>query len=464
VWGTPAVGDLHGSGQSQLVDASRNQGTNRLYCFSNNDANHNDNPDTLFVKDLPAGNIKGTILSNIDNSSDGSLEIVTECEDNSGKIVIHDSNGNLLNTISSSNSYGAIAVADLTGSGLKQIIKIVGNGVYIWNYDGTPYYGTNELFYTIPTGYTFTDNSVIVCDIDNNGKKDIIATATSGSNAKIYAIRTDTATSLVKNWIVPTIVANGNISVGDLNHDGKVEIVALGTNTVNVVSNTGSLLYSTSIANLSPYATPIIADIDGNSDNEIIFSSSSGLNKNIYALRMDLTKVIGFPIRTTFGSGYSTPSVSDIDNDGKNELIVGDNTWIHIWKTNGKSGNVEWGCDRQNQYNTGEYQKVCAPINIAANETWNTNHSFCSDLVVKSGTLTINSGATLTMGNSTTITINSGASLVIDAANILNANVRAMAGSTVTIKNNGKIVLRSNAEFYTETGTNLEILYGIIDK
>lgn len=470
VWGTPAIGDLYATGQSQLVDASRNQGTNRLYCFSNNDMNHNDNPDTLFVTDLPSGNITGTILSNIDNIQDGSLELVTVCEN--GQITIHNANGTLRTTIkdgisiNSKNNgyYRAIAVADLDGTGVKRIIKADSTCIYIFNQDGTPYKNTIP-FYSLPsgTGQTFL-SSVIVCDIDNDGKKEILATATSGSTGKIYTIRTDVINTLITGWNTPTITTNGNLSVGDLNHDGNLEIVTLGTNTVNVLSNTGSLLYSTSIVNLLPSATPIIADIDGNSDNEIIFSSTSGLNKNIFALRMDLTKVIGFPIRTTFGSGYSTPSVSDIDNDGKNELIVGDDTWIHIWKTNGKSGNVEWGCARQNQYNTGEYQKICTPINIAANETWNTNHSFCSDLIVKSGTLTINSGATLTMGNSTTITINAGASLVIDAANILNANLRAMAGSTVTIKNNGKIVLRSNAEFYTETGTNLEILYGSIDK
>lgn len=52
---------------------------------------------------------------------------------------------------------------------------------------------------------------------------------------------------------------------------------------------------------------------------------------------------------------------------------------------------------------------------------------------------------------------NIGASLVIDSANLLNANIRAMSGSSVIVKNNGKINLWSNAEFYTETGANLEI-------
>jgi hypothetical protein len=472
VHGTPAVGDLHGTGQSQLVDASRNQSINRLYCFSNNDTNHNYNPDTLFVKDLPNGNLTGTILSNIDNSPDGSLELVTVCEN--GQITIHDANGTLRTTIKDGISldsklhgyYRAIAVADLDGNGFKEIIKADSTCIYIFNQDGNPY--KNKIpFYTLPSGSGLTFmSSVIVCNIDNKGGKEILATATSGSTGKIYAIRTDTIStdpikSLVSGWNTPTITTNGNISVGDLNHDGELEIVTLGTNTVNVLSNTDSLLYSTTIVNLSPSATPIIADIDGDSDDEIIFSSTNGLNKNVYALKMNLTKVMGFPIKTTFGSGYSTPCVSDIDNDGKNELIVGDNTWIEIWKTNGKAGNIEWGCDRQNQYNTGEYQTVCAPLTISSSETWSTNHEFCSDLTIKSGTLTL-TNSNLTMGNSNTITVMSGASLIIDSGNIQNANVRAMAGSSVTIKNNGSIKLRSNGEFYTETGTIVDFPNGSI--
>jgi hypothetical protein len=268
---------------------------------------------------------------------------------------------------------------------------------------------------------------------------------------------------MVAGWNQPIINTSGPISVGDLNHDGKLEIVTLGTNKVTVLNNKGDTIRSLTIPNLSPAATPILADIDGDSDNEIVFGSTSGLNKNIYAFNMDLTKVLGFPLKTDL-TASGVPSISDINGDGKNEIVLGVDAWIYIWKTNGKAGNVEWGCNRQNQYNTGVYQKVCTPINIVANETWNTIHSFCGDLVVKSGTLTINSGATLTMGNLTTITIMSGASLVIDSGQILNANIRAMSGSNVTITNNGSITLRTNAEFYTETGTNLEIQYGSIDK
>lgn len=61
------------------------------------------------------------------------------------------------------------------------------------------------------------------------------------------------------------------------------------------------------------------------------------------------------------------------------------------------------------------------------------------------------------------IIVMSGASLVIDSGNVLNANVRAMAGSNITIKNNGSIVLRSNGEFFTELDAIVDIQCGSID-
>ena len=462
LWGTPAIGNLYGNGQQYMVDASRNASQNKLYCFALNSTSQ---PILSWVNDIPNGNYLGSILSNIDNSSDGSLEVVTLCEN--GQILIFTANGNLLTTIGTPGSFyaGAIAVADF-GNGDKEIVMAKGCSIYIWDNNGNPYKGCpNGAFYTNTSGTTFNPQ-VVVCDIDNDGKKEILATTAT----KVYAIRTDNTTNtLVPNWNQPNIVTNGSMSVGDLNHDGNLEIVALGTNTISVLKNNGELLPTSpinnplTIDNLSPAGNPILADVDGNSNNEIIFGSTVGTNLNVYGYNMDLSRVLGFPLKTHTGA-YCTPSVSDINNDGKNELVLGVDNWMYIWNTNGKANNVEWGSIFHNQYNTAEYQRTCNTTKITANETWNINHIFCGDLVVESGTLTINSSSTLTMGNSTTITVKSGASLIIDSGSILNANVRALAGSTVAIKNGGKIVLRSNAEFYTETGTNLEILYGSIDK
>ncbi|MEA4937800.1 hypothetical protein SDC9_112747 [bioreactor metagenome] len=147
-----------------------------------------------------------------------------------------------------------------------------------------------------------------------------------------------------------------------------------------------------------------------------------------------------------------------------NELIVGAGSWVYIFRTNGTAGNIEWGCDRGNQYNTGEYQRNCNPLTITTNETWSSTHNLCGDLILQSGILKINNQSNLTMANTSTLTVMPGATLEIDAGHILNANVRALAGSNVKIKNNCSILLRTNGEFYTETGALVEIYTGSIDK
>ena len=253
------------------------------------------------------------------------------------------------------------------------------------------------------------------------------------------------------------------ITVGDINNDNKLEVVALGIGIVKIWNNAGSLLKSIDVPGLCPGRTaPSLADVDGNGTKEIIFGSGTYTNSKVYAFKFDGNIVTGFPI--TLDKESTSVSVADIDNDGKNELIMGSSTKIYAWKTNGLPSAIEWGSERHDQYNTGEYQTICDPTLITSNATWNANQSICGDLIVKSGTLTINSGSNITLGSSSMIIVMSGASLVIDSGHILNANIRAMAGSNVTIRNNGSITLRSNAEFYTEKGTIVDLPYGSIDK
>jgi hypothetical protein len=153
-----------------------------------------------------------------------------------------------------------------------------------------------------------------------------------------------------------------------------------------------------------------------------------------------------------------------VDNDGKNELITTNSNKIEMWQTDGLPSRIEWGSARHDQYNTGEYQIICEPTIINTNTTLDSNLGVCGDIIVKSGTLTINNSSNITMGTSSMIIVKSGASLVVDSGHILNANVRALSGSNVTLTNNGSITLRSNGEFYSETGTIVDMQFGSIDK
>lgn len=458
--GTPAVSEMALDGTCKIYGTTRDYSPFNLYCYLNKDNDNNGKPDLLGPNNLPSniptGNITGAILSNMDNSQDGSLEPTVVCEN--GHIALFNSDLNLQNIINQTNSsyYSAIAVADLDG-GTKEVIKSNNDGVYIWDNTANPYKGINNRFYTFTTS-TSSPSSVIVCDIDNNDKKDILTTA----NSKVYAIRTDIDNTLVTGWNQPTITTTGQISVGDLNHDGKLEIVTLGTNTITVLDNNGNILSSLIIPNLSPTGTPIIADVDGDSDNEIIVGSTSGLNKYVHAFNIDLSKVLGFPLKID-ETAYSVPSVSDINGDGKNEIVLGVGSWIYIWKTNGIANNVEWGSIWHNQHNTNEYTKKCIPLTIMTTEIWNSDKNLCGGLTIKSGSLTINNNANIIIGSASMVTVMSGATLIIDSGKISNCNVSVLSGGTLILKNNGVLDIRSNGEFNVEQGAIFENQYGSVE-
>lgn len=466
----PAIGDLNRIGKSQIIQPTRDYGAgkpNAVYCYDVEDINPiNNKPDLKWKVDVAEKQFyRGVIVSNIDNSANGSLEIVTY-SDERGCISIYNSIGTLLQDIECVNTYAAISVADIDNDGDKEIIQASGTGIHVWHHNGTSYLGTSSLYSLSLSEYRFV-TSVVVCDIDNDGQKEILTFAiqtNSPNYAKLFAIKNDG--TLVSGFdgtqtITTNINWNQELAVGDLDNDGNLEIVTFANDGIKVWNNSAQLISSILLSDLVVNSQPILADVDGDNEAEIICGSTT--NNNIYAFKMNGSLVMGFPLKTSMAKCGGI-NISDIDNDGKNELIATNSNRIEMWQTDGLPSRIEWGSVRHNQYNTGEYQTICEPTIINSNTTWNNTQTICGEIIVKSGTLTINNNSNISMSSTSMIIVMAGASLVIDSGHILNANIRAMSGSSITVTNNGTITLRSNAEFYSETGTNLDIQYGSIDK
>ncbi len=463
--GILALGDLNNDMEFQVISATRDESdspANYFYSHSVKDNDHDNNPDMLWRHDSPNRAYRGAVISNIDNSSDGTNEVVFFCE--WGGIRIYNSEGELIQSISVSGSYGAPAVADIDNDGDKEIIVGNNSGIYIWHHDGTQY-GLNQPFYTL-SGYKLC-SSIVVCDIDNDGDKEILTSAlkTGAQEGRIVALHHNG--SIVNGWNGSQTIAFPNdwhtqdISVGDLNNDGDLEVVALGKNVVKVWNKSGAIISSTAISNPNPgKSTPLLADIDSDTDLEIIFGSGS--ENKIYALNIDGTKVVGFPLQLDEGL-IGTPCIADVDNDNKNELIAASGNKVYMWKTNGSSDLIEWGRERHDSHNTGEYYKVCQPTIITSNTTWNTNKDICGDIIVNSGTLTITSSCIVTMSANTRILINSGGELKVDGGKIENANIKALNGGSIVMINNGIINICQYGEFCIAPGATYENQYGVIE-
>lgn len=254
--------------------------------------------------------------------------------------------------------------------------------------------------------------------------------------------------------------------MGNLNNDGKLEVVALCKDSLKVWNNQGQIILAKKVLGIGQFAdnqAPILADVDGDPEIEIIFGS--GIDNKVYAYNLDGTMAQGFPLNTEGNSNffYNSVCVADIDNNGKNEVIASIVNKVYVWETDGLSSRIEWGSQRHDPQNTGEYFKICDPKIITANTTWTSNQTFCGDLIIHTGTLTINATSTVTMDPGSMIIIKKGAKLIINGGKIMNANLKAISGSTVILQNDAYVKLSRKGEFNIMGGASFEYIKGNID-
>jgi len=204
---SPAIGDINGDGQIEVVVGSLDyrvyalRGTNgalRWYYTTGGP-----------VYSSPAiGDING----------DGQIEVVVGSRD-SIVYALRGTNGTLLWAFATGRYvYSSPAIGDINGDG--QIEVVVGNGGYgiVYALRGTD--GTLLWYYNIGTPYYFMEDVVLV-DIDPTPGIEVI---THGSHIPTYVL----SSSGTLLWSMSPVGSQLSLSVGDVDGDGCVEIVAVG--------------------------------------------------------------------------------------------------------------------------------------------------------------------------------------------------------------------------------------------
>lgn len=470
----PTVADLYGNGEQCLITLPRSvdvDGKAYAVCHSSQDKNGDNRPDKLWQTEMPGVYYRGAVVADIDApDGKGEKEIIALDENGLG-ITILNADGTARPTIGAgkvAGNYSSLAVADLNGDGYKEIISGGYGGVYVWKHDGTPF--LREPFYS-RTGSDLR-SSPVVCDLDGDGQKEILVAERNATDPdRIFAIKPDGsclsgfdgssgAASIPYRMGKDGEGLDHAVTVGDLNGDGLLDVVSLGYGCVRAWNNKGSQLFHRDIPELfNPEAwdthmqMPIIADIDGDGEMDIIFNDEF----TIYAIHSDGSDVLTFPMPGTAEMGQGV-CVSDFDSDGKNELIVSDlGGYINVWKTNGHG--IEWGNSRFDTERTGEYVKGAYEPMVLTSSCSFAGETINSDIIVRSGTLTI-SGAGLTMAAGRKLIVMDGGILKVDGSTIRNANVLVKAGGEFHLTGGGKIEVGNHANFTAEEEAVVNIANG----
>ena len=200
-----------------------------------------------------------------------------------------------------------------------------------------------------------------VADVTGDGVDDIIA---SNWDHQIYAWKKD-GTPIFRKYLLDSVWSSP--TVGDIDRDGTNEIVIGGTISYGgqqggyiwVLRGDGSNFpgYPQYLPGQSIWSTPALVDLDRDRDLDFVvgtggdFPGTAGHRVYAYEART-FTALPGWPVVTP-GIVDGSPSVGDIDNDGRFEVVVSSNGgYVQAYNSD---GSLQWR--KCNAYSTG----ACAP-------------------------------------------------------------------------------------------------------
>lgn len=236
-------------------------------------------------------------------------------------------------TTATSTSLTVIAPAGIT----FQPISVTSNGLTAFS---------NKPFIITYTSGTLTTNSfasrvdlsanpvapspICISDIDNDGKPDIVA----GSVAGAVSIYKNNSSGSNLSFATQVNFSAGdyhyNIAIGDLDGDGKQDIVVpnFGFNTISILKNTssaGTISFSPSLNYVAGVETYGIAISDLDSDGKPDIVSTNQANATVSVFRnTSMAGSISFAPKIDFITNI-TPrgmAINDINNDRKPDLVI----------------------------------------------------------------------------------------------------------------------------------------------
>ena|GEM_PF-978622 len=360
----PVLADLDKNGDLEIIVKSYNhdfEGDVFIHILNHDGSAYC--PPILLGENVSSGtDCKYPVVCDVDN--DGIVDIIDSYTKNNGSktsIVITHTDGTVMSNWPremSCSRGGCASVYDVDHDGYLEIF-VVSDSVYAWRYDGSPLDGWPKDF----DYYTVVGQAVPASpsfgDIDQDGDVEIIfGSALEGQEVHAYHVNG----SQVSGW--PVVLPEGSwgvlgsVSIGDIDDDDVNEVVAFRKGSLTLPN----VLYAwegdgTPVSGwphnfddqygiLSP-ESPVLADLDGNGDLEVILQfddieAANPTDDNMIIvfnsdgmMRPGWPKI--FPTDVDIGfSSWSGPVAADIDDDNEMEIIAGLGTYqMYIWNPDG---------------------------------------------------------------------------------------------------------------------------------
>jgi len=334
-----AVGDVNGDGKPEIITAPAQGGWTDIHVFDGKTYRQLASFPPFSNGSSEGG---GAFVATGDTTGDGRAEIITGI-DAYCCTQVHVLDGLTGNDIGgfypfgSSSQVGArVAAADLNGDGRAELL-VSGNGT-----------GTVEAFapgggLPIRTLQLFeppTDVSLAVGDVVGDARQEVVAVARTSSGPQVKVVDPRTGDVLVSlfpfasNWALP------QVAVGDVNGDGRSDVIVLaqaaeGTEVKAFDVASGKQLASFFVLEpgVVPGASLAAGDLDGDGKAEIVLGGGptqtpwppivNGPDQRVAVYKPDGTLAGGFSAYPGVFQGGVRVAFGNLGSDGKDDIVTG---------------------------------------------------------------------------------------------------------------------------------------------
>jgi hypothetical protein len=230
----------------------------------------------------------------------------------------------------------SITTADLNNDTMPDVIEAFGSVVKIYKNTSTNNQVGLAPAIDLAVSYPFL-YSITTCDVDGDGRLDIVAAGESLTTANVISVHINTSTNNNISFAAGITIngAGGEIPVGleatDLNDDGKPEIIVTNSqlNRISILKNTtsnGVVSFTAMSQVLTTGSTPfslLCSDLDGDNKPEILSANINGSSISVFRnISAGGNIIFDAPQLLSTSSSPNKIVAGDIDGDGKSDLLT----------------------------------------------------------------------------------------------------------------------------------------------
>jgi hypothetical protein len=291
------------------------------------------NPLSIGASPGPAG----PVLWDFDG--DGYKEIVVHAGNN---IHVYDRTGLEIGTFpraveSEFGPAASPAVGDINGDGNVEIVAVGYQKLYAFESNGNILFGFPI---ELTSSEAFSYSSPILVDMTGNGRLEICCgyheiSGTSRGKIGLW----NSGAEMVSSWPISTAGYGswiyGSPAAGDIDGDGKPEIVILSRNGRGYVLNEDASApdpWSLGLGMGPVESSPAVYDLDNDIGPDFLFLGNDTLG-TVACFNGPAAYVDSFPFYSDTAWGFAAPTVGDFDNDGHFEICAVDRAGkIHMFR------------------------------------------------------------------------------------------------------------------------------------